>query len=429
MLMNRRDILKLILSTSAMAAGWSITGAQAATKPTSPLPFQKNMPAKSLVTLGGAIHRHPAAIFGESKIVNKYGLRNCSVLSELNLKTETLKQSVVPVAMAHGALRLKNGNLLITAHHRKTSALLDESHQPINVFDAPENYVFGGHATVFPEKNIVVIPVRHAHPTSKKDTGRLLVHDADNFKLLEEYDSGGIHPHEIRLLPERDEFVITHYGDITSDDPEGFMFNVLEPKLSVLDSNSFATKREYIQPMDAIYTHMDVGQSSNIYAISNQYIRYRDKTGDELKALLKKYNFKHEEALTYIEEVKNKMAVPLGIIRMDPVTGDREVFLSSKKDFLRSQSITAHTKSGRIFATYSNSNNLIVIDEKTKKITIKNAYDYGFHVLRGVTNIPGTDYIAISDRDHGIAIVNAITLEKVKEFPVSILSSPHIFAI
>ncbi len=428
MLMQRRDILKLILSSAALTAGWGITSASAATTKTPAAPLPKEIKTKSLITLGTNANRFPDTVFDENKIAKVYGTDNCSIMTEVNIHTEQVRQSVVPVKMGHGVQRIKNGNLVATSHHHNTAALLDEEHTPIKVFNPPEGYVFGGHSMIFPEKNIVIVPVRHANPHSTKDTGRLLVYDATDFKPMGEYDSGGIHPHEIRLLPERDEFVVTHYGDIDGTDPEGFYFNVIEPKLSVLDSGNFSTKREYLQPIDAIYTHMDVGKGANVYAVANQYIRYRKKSSRELKKLLKSYNFQPKNAIPRLSSQRNKMAVPLGVIRVDAITGNREVFLTSNEDFLRSQSIAANPKSGRIFATYSFSNNLIVIDEATKKVTVKSAYDYGFRDIRGVTNIPNTNYVAISDKEQGIVIINATTLEKIKDFPIYVLSSPHIFA-
>ena len=429
MLLERRDVLKLVLGSAALSQGWAITKACAQNVPeissvgTAPA-FLKN----SLVTLGVDGERFPGVLFGKNGVANEYGIDNCSVLNELDMTTGAVKQTVIPVSKPHGALRLGNGNLVITAHHTKTSAVVDRNHRLVKLLEAPEGYLYGGHSALIPEKNIVIICLRHDKAKTIADTGLLMVYDAKDFTFLGQYNSHGILPHEIRLLSDRDEFVLTHYGDIIGADPDGLEFNILEPKLSVLNSGDFSKKREYIQPIDGIYTHMDIGRSHNVYAISNQYVNYANKSPVEVQSTLEKHNISYNYIQPRMGKDRARIPVPSGVIRVNAVTGDREEFLSSENPFLRSQSVAAHPGTGRIFATYLYSNQLVVIDEPTKKVIVKSGRDYGFEMVRGVTNIPGSDYVAISDKDRGVAIIDAATLEKVKEFDIEHLTSVHLFA-
>jgi hypothetical protein len=428
MSLSRREVLKLILGSGAVAAGWAITSSSTLAS-VLPTVSDKKIINKSLITLGVDVTRHPDVLLGKSIVVKKFGVDNCSIISEISMITGELRQSIIPVNKPHGALRLGNGNLLVTSHHGNKSALLDEDHTLIQQLYAPDGYLYGGHSIHIPEKSIIIVPVRYSNPVDRTGTGLLMVYDDQDFKFLDQYNSHGIHPHEIHLLPQRNEFVVSHYGNIETPDPEGFSYNILEPKLSILDSNDFSMKREYIQPIDAIFTHIDVGASMDVYAVSNQYIPYDDANLDKLKSIMEKHNMEYNHIIPALAKHDYRVPVPGGIIRVNSETGDREVFLTSDEDFLRSQSIAAHRKSRRIFATYVYSNNLIIIDEATKKVIVKDANDYGFRAIRGVANIPGTDFVAISDQERGVAIINAITLKKIKDFPVDILKSAHIFAI
>lgn len=424
---SRRDILKFLLSGAAIAAGWSITGsspAQAAPGASNLLPGYRG----SLASAGIQGRRHPSVLLGEIS-GQDFDWLNSSFLTEVFPEDGTVKQTLIPMGQAHGILRIGNGNLLVSAHHGPESLLLDPDHKVIQRFKAPPGYVYGGHTVHIPEKDIIVVAVRNANPMTTADTGRLMVYDAKDFSFLDRYDSHGIHPHEIRLLPGGTEFAISHYGDIAAPDPDGLVFNILEPKLTILDSKTFEKKRDYVQPIDAIYTHMDVSKSGKVYAVTNQYIPYQNKSVDFLKEKYKTLNITNRHVIPPIGEERDRIAVPAGVIMVDPNTGDRHEFLISQDKQLRSQSVAAHKESGKIFATYVHSNTLIVINEADKTVFAKDGYDYGFGAIRGVTEIPGTDNIAVSDQEHGIAIVNAYTLEKVSDFQVDLLLAPHVFPV
>ena len=71
---------------------------------------------------------------------------------------------------------------------------------------------------------------------------------------------------------------------------------------------------------------------------------------------------------------------------------------------------------------------ILVHDEVTGETFAQDAFDYGIHNVRGVTAIPNTDYIAISDMHVGIAVVHARTLQMVANFKVHNFKTQHIIA-
>jgi hypothetical protein len=431
---GRRQALKLALGGTALAAGWQMLSggeAKAATGGFSLPPSTRKGHKNTLVGLGMHGNRHqdvflnniPSALKGNPNYRSSH-----SVITEIDPKSGDATQSVLPMASAHAAMRLPTGNLFISAHHKTESLLIDEDHKVIKSYYAPAGYVYGGHGWLLPEQNVAMVALRHADPKTTKDTGLLMVYDADTFELLDQYDSGGIHPHEIRVLPDQKEFVVTHYGDVHSPNPSGLHFHVLEPKLSVYDLETFKKKADYIQPIDAIYTHMDVGAYGDVYAISNQYLYYSKLSDEQLAAQLKRMDIKHDHNVSFMSNKSRRIAIPGAVIKVNPKTGEREDLIVSEEAHLRSQSVAAHSKSKRVFATYVYSNNLVVVDEEAKTVSAVDAFKYGCHAVRGVAEIPDSDYIAVADQDRGVAIVNAKTMEMVNQFPTQLLQATHIFA-
>lgn len=431
--LGRRDVLKLALGSAALAAGWKMAANPAAIASASPhAGITHNGIKNTLIALGVQGHRHRDVLLGKIETAvpssPSYFDRH-SVITELDIQSGKVKQSAIPIADAHSAIRLPNGNLLITSHHRNTSILIDENHQFIKRILAPKGYLYGGHSRFLPQQNVAIVPARFATPKGLADTGLIMAHDPESFEVIGQYSSGGIHPHEIRVLPNQSEFVITHYGDIKTPHPKGLEFHVIEPKLSVYDLQTFAKKRDYVQPIDGIYTHMDIGIHGDVYAVSNQYVAIPDRKADAINALLQKHNLSHDLSLSFMSSRDSKLAIPSAVIKVNPQTGEREEFLVSEAQQLRSQSVAAHMPSKRIFATFVFSNTLVMIDEATRAVSAIDAFKYGMQAIRGVGAIPNSDYIAISDQERGIAIVNAYTLDMVQQFSPQIFLGTHIDAV
>lgn len=430
---GRRDFFKMALGSSALAAGWTFSSsAQAATTPSEykHTSFNKKGFRDSLVTVGTAGNRTEAVFLrtvasAQPDSPEYSPVHSC--VTEISLKDGSVKQTPIPFGKGHAAMRLPNGNLVITGHHVPDSALLDPDHKMIKHLKAPEGYVFGGHAQYFPEQDLALLAVRFGNAQSIENTGRLLVFDTNTFTLQDQIDTKGIHPHEIRMLPGGKEFVVTHYGDVFSPHPNGLAFHVIEPKLTVFDAKSFEPLRHYRQPIDAIYTHMDVGYQGDVYAVTNQYIDSRNKKTSEILRKMKEYNIKHNFARSSASASEGRIAIPGGVIKVNPKNGEREEFLVSEAINLRSQSVAAHNASKRVFATYVYSNTLLMIDEGAKKVVPLDAGEFGLSQIRGVTELPNTDYIAVSDQESGLAIVNAYTLQPVKYFKSANMWAPHIF--
>ena len=95
-----------------------------------------------------------------------------SVLTTLDLATGATRRSELPITDGHAALPFGDGRLACISHHGPRSCIVDADHAVIAQLIAPENYLFGGHALVLPDRKAFVVPARHAVQRDASDHGR-----------------------------------------------------------------------------------------------------------------------------------------------------------------------------------------------------------------------------------------------------------------
>jgi len=392
--------------------------------PDTPAPKTPDYTLKGkLFALGANGSLHPQGM--ENDIKTGFG---GAVLSEIDMDTGKHKQTWLPMHGAHHALPTATGEVVCIAHHGPVCLVVDENHRIKHQFVADEGYVYGGHGQPMPEKGVFILPARHAQAMSVKDTGVLEVYDLKTFKLLDKLDSGGIHPHEIRMLPGNKELVVTHYGEVVEQNPGNpLVMNIVEPKLTVYDAETLKPVRHYVQDVNAILTHMDIGPDGHVYAVLNQYIRLatpEDKARalDVLRAILGKPEIDidfHEDTIR-----RKRISIPLPTLKINPLNGDVEqIFLGPKQN--RSQSVATNTMTGTVFATYLYTNTVAVMPKDAPAFAL-NMARFGIDTVRGVADIPGTPYIAVGSSYRGLAIVDVRTYELVKYFDMQVFVSPHL---
>jgi hypothetical protein len=422
---TRRDLLLGLggaLAASAATTPVAQATAGAAAAATTPQ-AQKDYTLKGrLFALGAMGALHPTGL--ENELKNGFG---GAVLSDIDMATGSIKQTWLPMHGAHHALPTPTGEIVCIAHHGPVSLVLDEQHRIKHQFVAQERYVYGGHGQPIPEKGIFILPVRHGKAMSVKDTGHLEIYDLNTFKLLDKVDSGGVHPHEIRMLPGDKEFVVTHYGEVAEFNPGNPLeMNIVEPKLTVYSAETLKPVRHYVQNVNAILTHMDIGPEGDVYAVLNQYVRMRtpeDKARlmDVLRAIVgPDVPIQiHEDAFR-----RHRVSIPLPTLKINPHTGAvTEIFVGNQQN--RSQSVATNTLTGTVFATYIYTNTLAVMPKEGEAFGL-NMAKFGIDSIRGVSDIPGTPFIAVGSSYRGLAVIDVRTYELVRYFDMQVFVSPHL---
>jgi hypothetical protein len=303
-------------------------------------------------------------------------------------------------------------------------------------FISPENYVYGGHGLVFPEQNKFILGMRAKKALTTADHGQFEIYDLNTLKLIDRVDSGGLHPHEIRPVPGKDEFVVTHYGDINVEKAP-LEHNAVEPKLTILDSKTFKPIRHYPQPeFNAMVTHMRVDKHGWAYYVLTQYVNFRepafmpdgmDPLVNAVKETQEIFKSTYDFPPPFQSRRERRIAVPLPFVRVNTQTGERQIVKSDEKNILRSQSVAYNTATDTAIGLFYHSDNLVLHQPTTGKSEIVTNDQLKLKEIRGVAEIPGTTLIAVNGTYNDVSIYDLKTRQVVSRFTTKVYDSTHLY--
>ncbi len=359
-----------------------------------------------------------------------------SILTSFDLESRAMKQTSLDMGEGHAAMGAGDGRILCVSHHKPLSMMVDKDHKVLATFKAEEGYLYGGHGLVFPERNLFILPMRSAKPHSKNDTGRFEVYDLTTLKKIDMVDSGGIQPHEIHKIPTNaNELAVTHYGDI-ADRKKPLEFNVIDTKLTILDSKTFKPLRHYDQnEFNAMSTHMRVSKDGWAYIVMTQYITFVDKSE------LKEGETQEKVALADMERIfkqkwdyetpklafeERHLAVGLPFLRVNTQTGERQVIYMGPKHHMRSQSVAYNTAMDTAIGLYYHSDNLILHAPNKDAEILTNA-QLKLEGIRGVAEIPGTTCIAVCGTYRDVSVFDLKSREVLALFNSRNFNSTHLY--
>lgn len=388
-------------------------------------PFSDVKLKGKLHTVGMYGHKHPKALSKDKKTT--------SVLNTTDLVTGKTIETPLPMGEGHSAMGVGDGRIFVCAHHKPTNMVVDPDHKIIKVFDAGENYVYGGHAKVSPNgEKVIFVPKRHRTQKLATDFGRFEVYDLATLNKLDEISSGALHPHEVHTIPGTDEIAVTHYGDIFVR-KKPFAHNIVDAKLTIHDAKTLKIKREFNQTeFNALLTHMRVAADKYAYCVLTQYINFDKSVGDmkdqlafARSELVRVMGHEPSFAIPFQSSEDRQIAIPLPFLRINTQTGEREVLMTGEGNHLRSQSVAYHTQSGKAVAVYSHSDTL-VLHKGGEKAEVVHAAEIGLSEIRGASDIPGTPYLAVHGLYAGVSIIDINTRKVVGYYKTENYYSPHI---
>lgn len=100
------------------------------------------------------------------------------------------------------------------------------------------------------------------------ERGVIVVRDASNYRVVAEYDSGGIGPHEIKFLPDQIHLAVANGGIHTHPDWPRLKLNVdtMQPNLAILNTDTGAITQRYTPPHhQQSIRHLDVNAAGDIF--------------------------------------------------------------------------------------------------------------------------------------------------------------------
>lgn len=335
--------------------------------------------------------------------------RNATVLTSLDLATGGARQTLIEMAGGHAALAIDAARIVCVAHHEPKSIVVDRSHSVLAELTASPGHVFGGHGCVCPERGILLLPQRQMTARSASDSGSILVFDIATLRQLDAIPSGGVHPHEIHLIPGADELAVSHYGDLNTPRAP-FQHNVVDAKLTILNATTLRPKRHYPQnEFNAMVTHMRVDKHGWAYLVLTQYIawppaatgatRYQLALAELERVLGSKLDFEVPHAALN----EQMLPLPLPMLRVQTQTGERQIINAGNSRHLRSQSVAYVERADAAVAVYSHSDTLVIAGPQ-RGVEVLPAVRLGLRGMRGVTEIPDTTMVAVMGEYRGVAV-------------------------
>lgn len=419
------DAAMVEVTRRQIAGGLIATGLHALARP--------QAMAASDMRLGQSLRGHVHGLGLNPKLFPSYDLSmglDATVLTSLDLTTGKTRQSLLPMGGGHMTCSLPTGNLLCIAHHKSKSLVVNDKHEVLAELSTDQDHVFGGHGLVLAERNIILLPQRRKVAHDLNDHGSLIVVDASSLKPLDQIETGGIHPHELHPIPGTNELAVTHYGDISDPHPI-FEHNVVDPKLTILDSRTLRPKRHYPQPgFKAMVTHMRVDEAGWAYLVLTQYVRWPSRrVEDPFQVAMKELQRAIGRPIDYmmapaaLEE--RLLPLPLPLLAVDTQTGKRRTINTGDRMHLRSQSVAYNAEARTAVGIYAQSNSLVIVRSNGPAVAV-DAARLGLRNVRGIVDIPGTPFVAVMGAYSGVAIFDLSKDKVVNRYDTSNYLDTHL---
>ena len=100
------------------------------------------------------------------------------------------------------------------------------------------------------------------------ERGVIVVRDTSNYRVVAEYDSGGIGPHQLKLLPDHIHLAVANGGIHTHPDWPRLKLNVdsMQPNLAILNTHTGAVVQRYApRHHQQSIRHLDVNAAGDIF--------------------------------------------------------------------------------------------------------------------------------------------------------------------
>jgi len=228
---------------------------------------------------------------------NKY---NEHFVAAFDLNGQIINQIKLP-ARGHDAIAIasKPGHALIFARRPGTFILEVDfvNGTIIKEINADNNTHFYGHGIIAADHNILL--------TSENDfatgNGLIVVRDAQNYQVLEQYASGGIGPHQLGLMPDGNNIVIANGGIQTHPEQPRKKLNIatMAPNLAYLDLSTGKVTDSYTLDNNQLsIRHLAVSKKGKVIA----GLQYQGTKTDLVPLAISHHG---EDALQYLSADEN----------------------------------------------------------------------------------------------------------------------------
>jgi hypothetical protein len=363
-----------------------------------------------------------------------------SVVSEINLQTGTLRRVLLPMGEAHSVfVEQANDLIAVLPQYYIQAAFLDIDLKPRGFFHAPEGYVFSGHGLKPPGTDLMFCTL-HPHKGAGshiKPDGIIQVYDLSTCKLVDQFSSGGVLPHDMSIFRDGRRAAVAHAGNrkyITQPVAGSFTgytsaSSLFTPKLSIIDLYTRHVVQEMPVEQNEALVHLTVTQDDQVYGVLQRFIEWSKKPSSAVGATeldtLQKGGLPYSLHELELPGDNQGVAIPLPLIHFNPQTGTTRPIFTAPDKQRRSQSVIHHSMTGTVIAVYVYSEYLVCVPPAKPAFAVRSS-DLGLQSPIGLCDLPGTPYFAVAGMMDDIAIVDARDMGLVHLVRTPLFRSSHL---
>ncbi|MBI1364155.1 MAG: DUF1513 domain-containing protein [Proteobacteria bacterium] len=425
MTINRR---KFITGVGAAAAASSVLGR---TTPTAHA--QSDMPLhdalKKFVIYGGGVR-------ASQLVRNPYHFRrgHSAVLHKVTLNDEAITQTIVRATGAHYPfVSAKHDRISIFGLYSPECVILDMDHKVVKAFTAPEGYIFSGHGLLLEGTDNLLVGLYRTKPQTIKDEGMLMVINiAGEPKIESTMPSHGLQPHDMAYLPGKESIVLAHAGstlDHYGDKEHRYLHEIINPGLTVLDAKTLNMKKFVRIPNTAEVSHLAPRDDGQVLCCLNQKLNISALNKGMADAVIND-EFKGMDFVISDMEFEDRnygISLPLPSVLVNLETGKTTDFMPAPNHQRQGQTVAFHSATRTSVVSYIRSGGLLFLDADGKSEAI-HSRDIGLYHVSGLTDLPGTPYMAMCGYHNDISIVDMRTRKSVHTIRMDMLRASHIVA-
>lgn len=357
--------------------------------------------------------------------------RASTLVTEVNFKTGVVRQSQIPLSLAHAPQYLPGGRILALSAHTRVSLVLNSDHSVVQELTVPENFVFAGHSLVLEDRGWLVVSVKNKVSKSIKDTGYLSFLDLKTFREKHRIATHSTFGHDIERLS-KIELAVSHYGTLLfdlqkSDQPVvksgiKYLMNVVKPMVSYFDLDTMKyTEHRELGPLHAL-NHISHGPEKSLYAISVQAV---GRDPQSVKFAIDR--FKDPRLLQQDDsEVPSKtflfLPSPLTWI---PLKGAPSEHWGPASAHVRGHDIVADPTRHWVAATFPGSQTVGILKDKTN-LELHPGTKWGLASPRAVALSVDARQLIICDQNEGIVIADKANLETLASARLPLFKTVHV---
>ncbi len=294
------------------------------------------------------------------------------------------------------------------------------------------DWVGGGHGIYLTDGTLALSERAPIIPYTGKPEdhfGRITLRDPQTMKIIGDFSTHGISPHEIRMLDDGTHAVIANYGTTVppgGGTDYGLPRHMVEASVVVVDIHSGKLVEKYFGNETQEIRHLCAKDAETIFAIQAELV----EAGSE-------QHFFSENKAVYGRDPTNTKGMAFTMaptVKVNTATGRLETLGSDARQQLMRHglSIEYDARNDEVIASYPATHTVLVFDAPSGEVKQQiNCEPIGLHYPCGVALLPGQDFYVVTGYWRNLYIFERGTHRLIRElchYPVNFGHS-HIVAV